>query len=46
MLNHDLNQDGAKHQVPDWFSAPTHPVPREPGRPGTVISGVCTDVGK
>jgi hypothetical protein len=32
--------------APDWFTWPAHPVPREPGRTGTVISGVCADAGK
>jgi hypothetical protein len=31
---------------PDWFTAPAHLVPREPGRPGTVISNVCAYAGK
>jgi hypothetical protein len=30
----------------DWFTASTHSVPREPGRSGTAISGVCADAGK
>jgi hypothetical protein len=32
--------------TPDWFTASAHPVPREPDRPGTPISGICTDTGK
>jgi hypothetical protein len=50
MCTHTKNSEAVftlvNHIAPDWFTASAHLVPREPGRPGTTISGICADAGK